>query len=124
MLGWTFDSSPSMLSTVAGGSFLKALARKGGKRAFYLVLVTLFPRYMGSIPKTLGSLYYSLGTQVPPKLASILPADFWGDDSTSQESPASSLPASAASDPAARSASARDETDGLQELRTRSAQRR
>ncbi|XP_015274731.1 PREDICTED: treslin [Gekko japonicus] len=80
--------------------------------------------YMESIPKTLGSLYYSLGTQVPPKLASILPADFFGDDSVSQESQVSSHPASAASDPAARSASVNDEADRLQELRTRSAKKR
>ncbi|KAL8197593.1 UNVERIFIED_CONTAM: hypothetical protein K2H54_033837 [Gekko kuhli] len=80
--------------------------------------------YMESIPKTLGSLYYSLGTQVPPKLASVLPADFFGDDSISQESQVSSHPASAASDPVARSASVNDEGSRLQELRTRSAKKR
>ncbi|XP_054858646.1 treslin [Eublepharis macularius] len=80
--------------------------------------------YIESIPKTLGSLYYSLGTQVPPKLSSVLPADFFGDDSVSQESQAPSLPASAASDPAARSASVSNEAELLQELRTRSAKKR
>ncbi|XP_060116318.1 treslin [Heteronotia binoei] len=80
--------------------------------------------YMESIPKTLGNLYYSLGTQVPPKLASILPADFFGDDSLSQESRPSSLPASAASDPDARPVSVSDEANRLQELRNRSAKKR
>ncbi|XP_077174323.1 treslin isoform X2 [Paroedura picta] len=72
--------------------------------------------YMESIPKILGNLYYSLGTQVPPKLASVLPADFFGDDSISQESQASSLPAFAPS--------VSDEAKRLQELRTRSAKKR
>nr|XP_056722091.1 treslin [Euleptes europaea] len=80
--------------------------------------------YMESIPKTLGSLYYSLGTQVPPKLAALLPADFFGDDSLSQESQAPSLPASAASDLAARSGSVNNEAEKLEELRTRSAKKR
>ncbi|XP_048337818.1 treslin [Sphaerodactylus townsendi] len=80
--------------------------------------------YMDSIPKTLGSLYYSLGTQVPPKLASLLPADFFGDDSLSQESPAPPHLASAASVPTARPGSVSDEGNKLEELRTRSAKKR
>uniref|UniRef100_A0A8D0H736 Treslin n=1 Tax=Sphenodon punctatus TaxID=8508 RepID=A0A8D0H736_SPHPU len=80
--------------------------------------------YMDSIPKTLGDLYYSLGTQIPPKLASLLPADFFSDDSMTQESRSPILPLSATSNPAPSAASVSTEADQLEELRTRSAKKR
>nr|XP_048723259.1 treslin isoform X1 [Caretta caretta] len=80
--------------------------------------------YMDSIPKTLGGLYYSLGTQIPPKLASVLPADFFSDDSMTLDSRSSTLPPSVTSVPAHSIASLSTETDQLEELRTRSAKKR
>ncbi|XP_061451899.1 treslin [Rhineura floridana] len=80
--------------------------------------------YLESMPKTLGDLYYSLGTQIPPKLASVLPADFFSDDSISQESQTTSLPASASSVPVPRTASLSTDAEQLEELRTRSAKKR
>uniref|UniRef100_A0A8C8R532 TOPBP1 interacting checkpoint and replication regulator n=1 Tax=Pelusios castaneus TaxID=367368 RepID=A0A8C8R532_9SAUR len=80
--------------------------------------------YMDSIPKTLGGLYYSLGTQIPPKLASVLPADFFSDDSMTLSSRSPTLPPSLPSVPACSTASLSTETDQLEELRTRSAKKR
>ncbi|EMP29187.1 Treslin [Chelonia mydas] len=80
--------------------------------------------YMDSIPKTLGGLYYSLGTQIPPKLASVLPADFFSDDSMTLDSRSPTLPPSVTSVPAHSTASLSTETDQLEELRTRSAKKR
>ncbi|XP_062998426.1 treslin [Elgaria multicarinata webbii] len=80
--------------------------------------------YLESMPKTLGDLYYSLGTQIPPKLASVLPADFFSDDSLSQGSQTPSLPASTASVPVSRTASVSTDAHQLEELRTRSAKKR
>ncbi|XP_075753196.1 treslin isoform X2 [Pelodiscus sinensis] len=80
--------------------------------------------YMDFIPKTLGGLYYSLGTQIPPKLASILPADFFSDDSMTLDSRSPTLPSSVTSVPARSTASLSTETDQLEELRTRSAKKR
>ncbi|KAJ7311088.1 hypothetical protein JRQ81_006687 [Phrynocephalus forsythii] len=80
--------------------------------------------YLESIPKLLGDLYYSLGTQIPPKLASLLPADLFSDDSVSQEGPTPILPASAASVPPSRPASITADTNQLEELRSRSAKKR
>ncbi|XP_012618792.2 treslin [Microcebus murinus] len=79
--------------------------------------------YIDSIPKTLGSLYDSLGFMIPQKLAGVLPTDFFSDDSTSQEnkSPLLSVPFVAS---AHRSASGSTESDQLEELRTRSAKKR
>ncbi|KAM6426085.1 treslin [Liasis olivaceus] len=80
--------------------------------------------YMESMPKTLGDLYYSLGTEIPPKLASVLPVDFFSDDSITQEAQMPSLPASAASVPLSKTGSLSTEADELEELRTRSAKKR
>ncbi|XP_074151239.1 treslin [Sminthopsis crassicaudata] len=76
--------------------------------------------YIDSIPKTLGNLYYSLGFVIPQKLAVILPADFFSDDSMTQESGSPTL-----SVPHTRSmASVSTESDQLEELRSRSAKKR
>uniref|UniRef100_A0A6J0SR29 Treslin n=1 Tax=Pogona vitticeps TaxID=103695 RepID=A0A6J0SR29_9SAUR len=80
--------------------------------------------YVESMPKLLGDLYYSLGTQIPPKLASVLPADLFSDDSISQEGQTPRLPASAASVPISKPASLTDDAHQLEELRSRSAKKR
>ncbi|KAM7048673.1 treslin [Molossus nigricans] len=79
--------------------------------------------YIDSIPKTLGHLYDSLGFVIPQKLASVLPTDFFSDDSVTQESksPLLSMPLMSS---ARRSVSGGTESDQLEELRTRSAKKR
>ncbi|XP_076980287.1 treslin isoform X1 [Tamandua tetradactyla] len=78
--------------------------------------------YIGSIPKTLGNLYNSLGFVIPQKLAGVLPTDFFSDDSMTQESksPVLSVPLLSS----ARSMSDRTESDQLEDLRSRSAKKR
>ncbi|NXJ75076.1 TICRR protein, partial [Trogon melanurus] len=77
--------------------------------------------YMNSIPKTLGDIYYSLGTQIPPKLASVLPSDFFSDDSVTLDSQSPGLPPSLSSALTPGTIYLRTESDQLEELRTRSA---
>ncbi|NXN33473.1 TICRR protein, partial [Nycticryphes semicollaris] len=77
--------------------------------------------YMNSIPKTLGDIYYSLGTQIPPKLASVLPSDFFSDDSVTLDSKSPSLPPSLSAALTPSTVCLRTESDQLEELRTRSA---
>ncbi|XP_004693045.1 PREDICTED: treslin [Condylura cristata] len=79
--------------------------------------------YIDAIPKMLGELYDSLGLAIPQKLASVLPADFFGDDSLTQQSK-SPLLSEALPSHAGPSAPAGAESDQLEELRTRSAQKR
>ncbi|XP_050165446.1 treslin [Myiozetetes cayanensis] len=78
--------------------------------------------YMNSIPKTLGDIYYGLGTQIPPKLAAVLPSDFFSDDSMTLDSKSPGLPPSLSS--VLTPSTVRTESDQLEELRTRSAQKR
>lgn len=102
---------------------------KGGNREGGLVTDCcmfnryLFHRYVDSIPKTLGSLYHSLGFVVPQQLVGVLPTDCFSDDSMTQESksPLLSVPPTSS---AHRSGSAGTESDQLEELRTRSAKKR
>ncbi|NXD19872.1 TICRR protein, partial [Spelaeornis formosus] len=75
--------------------------------------------YMNSIPKTLGDIYYGLGTQIPPKLASVLPSDFFSDDSMTLDSRSPGLPPSLSS--VLTPSAVCTESDQLEELRTRSA---
>ncbi|KFR02606.1 Treslin, partial [Nipponia nippon] len=77
--------------------------------------------YMNSIPKTLGDIYYGLGTQIPPKLASVLPSDFFSDDSVALDSKSPGLPPSLSSALTPSAVCLRTESDQLEELRTRSA---
>ncbi|NXK17486.1 TICRR protein, partial [Arenaria interpres] len=77
--------------------------------------------YMNSIPKTLGDIYYSLGTEIPPKLASVLPSDFFSDDSVTLDSKSPSLPPSLSSALTPSTFCLPTESDQLEELRTRSA---
>ncbi|KAM4826438.1 treslin [Thomomys bottae] len=76
--------------------------------------------YIDSIPETLGKLYDSLAFQIPGKLAAVLPAHFFSDDSMTQES--KSPPASGPPGPGPAPGSAASEQ--LEELRTRSAKKR
>ncbi|KAM4893249.1 treslin [Sylvia borin] len=78
--------------------------------------------YMNSIPKTLGDIYYGLGTQIPPKLASVLPSDFFSDDSMTLDSKSPGLPPSLSS--ILTPSAVCTESDQLEELRTRSAKKR
>ncbi|NXU18062.1 TICRR protein, partial [Pardalotus punctatus] len=75
--------------------------------------------YIYSIPKTLGDIYYGLGTQIPPKLASVLPSDFFSDDSMTLDSKSPGLPPSLSS--VLTPSAVCTESDQLEELRTRSA---
>ncbi|NXA06157.1 TICRR protein, partial [Sapayoa aenigma] len=75
--------------------------------------------YMNSIPKTLGDIYYGLGTQIPPKLAAVLPSDFFSDDSMILDSKSPGLPRSLSS--VLTPGALLTESDQLEELRTRSA---
>ncbi|NXH26287.1 TICRR protein, partial [Myiagra hebetior] len=75
--------------------------------------------YMNSIPKTLGDIYYGLGTQIPPKLASVLPSDFFSDDSMTLDSKSPGLPPSLSA--VLTPSAVCTESDQLEELRTRSA---
>ncbi|NWH59803.1 TICRR protein, partial [Geococcyx californianus] len=77
--------------------------------------------YINSIPKTLGDIYYGLGTQIPPKLASVLPSDFFSDDSVTLDSKSPSFPPSLSSALTPSTVGLRTESDQLEELRTRSA---
>ncbi|KFW63175.1 Treslin, partial [Pygoscelis adeliae] len=77
--------------------------------------------YMNSIPKTLGDIYYGLGTQIPPKLTSVLPSDFFSDDSVTLDSKSPGLPPSLSSALTPSAVCLRSESDQLEELRTRSA---
>lgn len=79
-------------------------------------------RYMNSVPKTLGDIYYGLGTQIPPKLASVLPSDFFSDDSMTLDSKSPGLPRSLSS--VLTPSAVCSESDQLEELRTRSARKR
>uniref|UniRef100_A0A8C0UT41 TOPBP1 interacting checkpoint and replication regulator n=1 Tax=Cyanistes caeruleus TaxID=156563 RepID=A0A8C0UT41_CYACU len=78
--------------------------------------------YMNSIPKILGDIYYGLGTQIPPKLASVLPSDFFSDDSMTLDSKSPGLPPSLSS--VLTPSAVCTESDQLEELRTRSAKKR
>ncbi|NXG26471.1 TICRR protein, partial [Grallaria varia] len=75
--------------------------------------------YMNSIPKILGDIYYGLGTQIPPKLAAVLPSDFFSDDSMTLDSKSPGLPPSLSS--VLTPSAVLTESDQLEELRTRSA---
>ncbi|XP_062922160.1 treslin isoform X1 [Mobula hypostoma] len=78
--------------------------------------------YLHTLPKILGELYFGLGQNVPARLASLLPADFFSDESMSQdpESSGSSQPTSLAP----TSSCADFEGEQLEELRTRSCRKR
>ncbi|XP_075413951.1 treslin [Tenrec ecaudatus] len=75
--------------------------------------------YTDSVPETLGTLYNSLGFDIPQKLASALPSDFFSDDSMTQESKSPLCPSTHQSVPPGSADSSQ-----LEELRTRSAKKR
>uniref|UniRef100_A0A4W3I1G0 Treslin N-terminal domain-containing protein n=1 Tax=Callorhinchus milii TaxID=7868 RepID=A0A4W3I1G0_CALMI len=79
-------------------------------------------RYLLVLPQILGELYYGMGQSVPACLASVLPADFFSDESMSQESesPSNLLMSSLPLDTACTDA---PDTQ-LDELRTRSSRKR
>ncbi|XP_069480405.1 treslin isoform X3 [Ambystoma mexicanum] len=101
---------------------LRILSLAGEPSNLTTFLEEVLDLYISSIPKVLGNLYFSLGTQIPEKLASALPTDFFSDDSMTQENTSPTLnqpPVTTA--PSKASASKGDQ---LEELRTRSAKKR
>ncbi|KAM3927442.1 treslin [Leptodactylus fuscus] len=84
-------------------------------------LTGVLTEYIGSIPKILAELYFSLGTQIPEELKLVLPKD--GDDSfiLDGQTPICSQP-SISRVPSVPMAI--NEEDQLEELRTRSAKKR
>lgn len=76
-------------------------------------------RYLTSIPKVLGDVYHSLGTQLPEVLVAVLPADFFSDDSMAKESVSVSPAPLSATQSLVSSVG-----DRLEELRNRSAKKR
>ncbi|RXM30489.1 Treslin [Acipenser ruthenus] len=75
--------------------------------------------YINTVPTILGDMYSSLGTQLPEKLASVLPSDFFSDESMTQES---NSPAASQLSAAPSTSSAGGER--LENLRTRSAEKK
>ncbi|XP_078283234.1 treslin [Rhinoraja longicauda] len=77
--------------------------------------------YLLTVPKILGELYFGLGQNVPERLSSVLPADFFSDESMSQEpeSPGESQPPSLAPN-----SSCAESEEQLEQLRTRSSRKR
>ncbi|KAF7223962.1 treslin isoform X2 [Nothobranchius furzeri] len=77
----------------------------------------VLPGFLAAIPTVLAEIYHSLGTQLPDALVAALPADFFSDDSVAKNSVspfAASLPVSTHS----------QDSDGLKDLRNRSASKR
>ncbi|KAK7880672.1 hypothetical protein WMY93_032670 [Mugilogobius chulae] len=75
----------------------------------------LLPLFLSSIPAVLAEVYHSLGTQLPECLASVLPSDFFSDESvTKDSSPTEGAEASSLTAETERG-------EGLQDLRERSA---
>ncbi|XP_058854971.1 treslin-like isoform X1 [Acipenser ruthenus] len=75
--------------------------------------------YINTVPTILGDMYSSLGTQLPEKLTSVLPSDFFSDESMTQES---NSPAASQLSAAPSTSSAGGER--LENLRTRSAEKK
>ncbi|XP_012717946.2 treslin [Fundulus heteroclitus] len=78
----------------------------------------VLPGFLTGVPKVLAEIYNSLGTQLPDALVTVLPADFFSDDSLAKDSISPS-----ASSPAVSTQSLVSE-DGLNHLRNRSANKR
>ncbi|XP_032906384.1 treslin isoform X2 [Amblyraja radiata] len=77
--------------------------------------------YLLTVPKILGELYFGLGQNVPERLSAVLPADFFSDESMSQEpeSPGESQPPSLAPN-----SSCAEFEEQLEKLLTRSSRKR
>ncbi|XP_072421277.1 treslin isoform X1 [Chiloscyllium punctatum] len=74
--------------------------------------------YLLTVPKILGELYYALGQNVPAQLAAVLPADFLSDESMSQNTESPDMLV------AIEANFGSCEGEQLEELRTRSSQKR
>ncbi|KAM5170391.1 treslin [Mantella aurantiaca] len=84
-------------------------------------LTSVLAEYIGSIPKILSDLYFSLGTQIPEELALVLPSD--GDDSFIHEGKTPMYSQTSISRVPSVPLVVNEE-DQLEELRTRSAKKR
>lgn len=76
--------------------------------------------FLAAIPRVLAEVYHSLGTQLPEALLALLPADFFSDESLSQDSVSPSAPSASASISSLLS----DAGNQLQNLRDRAANQR
>ncbi|XP_045152415.1 treslin [Echinops telfairi] len=117
------DDMEQIVEEVAGLLRIVSLTEDSAYLAAFLE--EILGLYTDSVPTTLGALYDSLGFQIPQKLASALPSDFFSDDSMTQESksPGRSvprLPSTRQSVPPTGGA----DSNQLEELRTRSAKKR
>ncbi|KAM4572952.1 treslin [Odontesthes bonariensis] len=77
----------------------------------------ILPGFLNAVPRVLAEIYHSLGTQLPEALVAALPADFFSDESV----PRDSICPSASSPPISTHSLV---SDGLQDLRNRSASKR
>ena len=78
-------------------------------------------RCLTSIPRTLADVYHSLGTQLPEALLAVLPSDFFSDESVAKDSES---PAASSLPPSVSYSQASDSGERLEDLRSRSANRR
>ena len=74
-------------------------------------------RFLNAVPRVLADIYHSLGTQLPEALVAALPSDFFSDESVAKDS----ISPSASSPPISTHSLV---SDGLQDLRNRSASKR
>lgn len=97
------------------------MTRKHHFNIIDFLIFSIFDRYIGSIPKILSDIYFSLGTQIPDELALVLPSD--GEDSFTREgkTPMYCQPSMSRVPSVTQVA---NEEDQLEELRTRSAKKR
>ncbi|XP_072242442.1 treslin [Leuresthes tenuis] len=77
----------------------------------------ILPGFLNAVPRVLADIYHSLGTQLPEALVAALPADFFSDESVAKDS----ISPSASSPPISTRSLV---SDGLQDLRNRSASKR
>ncbi|XP_028305861.1 treslin isoform X2 [Gouania willdenowi] len=87
------------------------------------VIVTRFlqdeilPLFLSNVPRVLADIYHSLGTQLPKALVAVLPADFFSDESVTQDT----VSPSASSPSLSMQSLVSDDMNDLRDLRTRSA---
>ncbi|KFV97581.1 Treslin, partial [Fulmarus glacialis] len=115
------SNTDEMEQLLEEANMLRILCLTEDARYLTKFLEEILELYMNSIPKTLGDIYYGLGTQIPPKLASVLPSDFFSDDSVTLDSKSPGLPQSLSSALTPSTVCLRTESEQLEELRTRSA---
>ncbi|XP_024136869.1 treslin isoform X2 [Oryzias melastigma] len=84
------------------------------------LLDEVIPGFLNSVPRDLANIYHNLGTQLPEVLVAVLPADFFSDESINKDSISPSVSSSATS----ASNLVSNGNAGLQDLRSRTANRK